>query len=217
MSTTSLEPARDSIGDRPRPADRSPGPVVLVVDEDAWLRSRMCHLLQTAPKLALAGVVDTEEEAMWMAEHERVDVAMVAHRPRSGSGLWLCRDLKRSAARPAVVICSAYPDAVLMARCVVAEADALVSIYDSDADLAGVLHRVSRGIRALPVVPPRLGAMLHVCLDPAEHAIFSMLLAGLPASDVARGLRISPAELESRQSVLLRKLETLPPTSGKPY
>jgi DNA-binding NarL/FixJ family response regulator len=217
MSTTSLEPSRGSITDRARPADRSPGPVVLVVGEDAWLRTRMCHVLETEPKFRLAGVAENEEEAIWMAEHERVDVAVVGHRARSGSGLWLCRDLKRSAAPPAVAICTACPDAVLTACCVAAEADALVSIYDCDADLANVLDRVARGIRLLPAVPPRVGAMLHVRLDPAEHAIFSMLLAGVPASDVARGLRISPAEFESRRSVLLGKLETLPPTSGRPY
>ncbi|HTX07205.1 MAG TPA: hypothetical protein VME22_01275 [Solirubrobacteraceae bacterium] len=64
---------------------------------------------------------------------------------------------------------------------------------------------------------PRVGAMLHERLDPAEHAIFSMLLAGLSASDVARGLRISRAQLESRRSALLGKLETLPQASGLRY
>ncbi|HUA48183.1 MAG TPA: hypothetical protein VMA77_23290 [Solirubrobacteraceae bacterium] len=59
--------------------------------------------------------------------------------------------------------------------------------------------------------------MLHELLEPAEHAIFRMLPAGLPASEVARGLRISRAELESRRSALLGKLETLPPTSGMGY
>jgi hypothetical protein len=54
--------------------------------------------------------------------------------------------------------------------------------------------------------------MLRGRLEPAEHAMFSMLLAGVPASDVARGLRMSDAELESCRSTLLGKLESLPPT-----
>jgi hypothetical protein len=44
-----------------------------------------------------------------------------------------------------------------------------------------------------------------------------MLLAGIPAVDVAQGLRISHAELEARRSTLLDKLEMLPPTSGMRY
>jgi two-component system response regulator DevR len=217
MSTTAVEPGPHSISDQSRAPGITPEVGVLVVDGEAWLRSRVCRLLETEPGFRLAGLAGSAEEAMWMAEREPFDLAVVGHRPRFRGGLWLCRELKRSATPPAVVICSAYPDAVLTACCVVAEADALVSIYDRDAELAGVLDRVVRGNRFLPAVPPRVGAMLHQRLEPAEHAIFSMLLAGLPASDVARGLRMSRAELESRRSALLGKLETLSPTSAKPY
>jgi DNA-binding NarL/FixJ family response regulator len=217
MSTTSVEPSVESSSVQSRRSAGTAALGVLVVENDPWVGSRLCHLLETEPGLSLAGVAESAEEAMWMAERERVDLAVISHRPPSRSALWLCRELKRSARPPAVVICAAYPDAVLTASCVVAEADALVSVYDCDAELAGVLDRVACGVRFLPSVPPRVGAMLHERLDPAEHAIFSMLLAGLPASDVARGLRMSEAELESRRSVLLGKLETLPPVSGKRY
>jgi hypothetical protein len=116
-----------------------------------------------------------------------------------------------------VVIFSACPDAVLAACCVAAEADALVSMYDCDAEVSGVLRRVGLGARLLPAVPPRVGAMLHDRLDPAENAIFSLLLAGIPATDVAVALRMSQAEFESRRSALLGKLESLPAASGARY
>jgi DNA-binding NarL/FixJ family response regulator len=174
-------------------------------------------VVDTGSGFRVTGVAQRAEEAMWMAEHRPVDMAIITHRPRSRDGLWLCRELKRGASPPMVVICSAYPDAVLTACCVAAEADALVSIYDCDDELADVLDRVAYGMRVLPAVPPRVGAILHERLDPAEQAIFSMLLAGLPASDVARGLRISRAEFELRRSALLGKLETLPPVSGMRY
>jgi DNA-binding NarL/FixJ family response regulator len=217
MIASIVEPSRGSISEDPRPPVTVPDARVLVVETDPWLRSRVCDLAEAEPGLTLAGVAESAEEAMWIAERESVDVAVVGHRRRSRSAFWLCRELKRTAAAPAVVICSAYPDGVLAACCVVAEADALVSIYDCDAELAAVLHRVRLGARFLPSVPPRVGAMLHERLDPPEHAIFSMLLAGLPAADVARGLRISQAELESRQSELLGKLEALAPTSRTRY
>lgn len=213
MSATTVEPGR---AETCRPAT-APGLGVLVVDCDAWLRSRVCNLAEAEPGLRLAGVAESAEEALWMAEREAVDVAVIGHRPRSHGGLWLCCELKRTPVPPAVVICSAYPDGVLAAGCAVAEADALVSVYDCDVELSGVLRCVTLGVRRLPAVPPRVGAMLHERLDAAEHAIFSMLLAGIPAADVARGLRISQAELESRRSALLGKLETLPAASGTRY
>jgi two-component system response regulator DevR len=217
MSTATLETLPDSSSGQAVVAGQAPRLRVLVVDDDDWLRNRVCHLVEIESGFRLAGVAESAEKAMWIAEHQPVDMAVIAHSARSRSGVWLCRELKRSPTPPAVVICSAYPDAVLTACCVVAEADALVSIYDCDDELAGVFDRVARGVRVLPAVSPRVGAMLHERLDPAEHAIFSMLLAGLPASDVARGLRMSRAELESRRSTLLGKLETLPPASGMRY
>jgi DNA-binding NarL/FixJ family response regulator len=188
-----------------------------VAENDSWLRSRVCRLLEAQPGFRLTGVAESPEEAMRMAESERVDVAVVAHRSQSRSAFWLCCDLKRLVTPPAVLICSAYPDGVQAACCVVAEADALASMYDGDAQLCDVLSRLGRGVGFLPAVPPRVGAMLLDRLEPLEHAIFSVLLAGIPASDVARALRMSRAELETRRSTLLGKLEMLPPTSGIRY
>jgi DNA-binding NarL/FixJ family response regulator len=217
MSTRTVEPSRDSISEPSRRLATAPASGVLVVENHEWLRGRLCNLLETEPGLRLAGVAESADEAMRMVESEPADVVVVGHRARSRSGFSLCRELKRTAAPPAVVICSAHPDGVLAACCVVAEADALVSRYDCDAELSVVLRRAGLGERLLPTVPPRVGAMLHERLAPAEHAIFSMLLAGIPAADVARGLRISLAELESYRSTLLEKLEMLPPTSGMRY
>jgi two-component system, NarL family, response regulator DevR len=217
MSARTVESSRPSTPDQSRRPATVSALGVLVVENNAWLRSRLCALLETEPGLRLAGLPESAEEAMWMAESEPVHVAVVGHGAGSRSGFWLCRELKRIAAPPAVVICSAYPDGVLAACCVAAEADALVSRYDCDAELSVVLRRVGLGARLQPTVPPRVGAMLHERLDPAEHAIFSMLLAGIPAVDVGRALRISQAELESHRSTLLDKLEMLPPTSGMRY
>jgi two-component system invasion response regulator UvrY len=216
MSTLTVEPRPESISAYCRRAVCT-GVGVLTLEDDAWLRSRVCRLLETEPGLRLAWIANTGEEAKEKAEQEPVDVAVIGHRPRSMSGLWFCRELKQIATPPAVVICSAYPDAVLAACCVVAEADGLVSMYDCDAELASVVRRVGLGARVLPAVPPRVGAMLHERLDSAENAIFSLLLAGIPPSDVAGALRMSHAELESRRSTLLGKLETLPPASGTRY
>jgi len=215
MSTTTFETTLPSAQARATAVTQEVG--VLAPEDDAWMRSRVCRLLGTEPGLRLAWVAGTREEAMRLAHHEPVDVVVVGHRPRSLSGLGSCRELKRTASPPAVVICSAYPNAVLAACCIAAGADALVSVYDCDAQLSGVLRRVGQGARLLPAVPPRVGAMLHERLDPAENAIFSLLLAGIPTPDVATALSMSEAELESRRSALLEKLETLPPASGMRY
>ena len=206
--STSTSPDRIS-----RPSQRPSTPpalAALVVESDGWLASRLCDLMQAEPGFRLAGAAAGAEEAMSMAKRDRYDIAVIGHRPPAESAFALCRELKRIPAPPAVVICCARPDGVHAACCAVADADALVSIYDCDAELAGTLDRVARGVRFLPAVPPGVGAMVRECLDPPEYALLALLLAGSPPAGVASTLRISDAELESRRTALLGKLETLP-------
>ena len=189
-----------------------PAIAVLVVESDGWLASRLCDLMQGEPGFRLAGAAADGQEAMSMARRERFDIAVIGHRPPAESAFRLCRELKRTPDPPAVVICCARPDGVHAACCAVATADALVGFYDCDAELAGALDRVARGVRFLPAVPPGTAAMLRDCLAPAEYVLFGMLLAEFPAADIASALRMSEAELESQQAALLGKLETLPAT-----
>ena len=214
MNTTAAEPGPDPIVTQPRAPGTATGAGVLVVDVGAWLGARLRELVETESGFWLAGLTDSTDDARSMAEHGRVDLAVIGHHPPSWSGLSLCRELKRSPSPPGVVICAARPGPVLGACCVVAEADALAGVYDCDAQLAGVLDRVARGIRFLPAVPRGVAALLHARLEPAERAMFSMLLAGLPGADVARGLRMDSAEFESRRSALLGTLQTFHPLNG---
>jgi DNA-binding NarL/FixJ family response regulator len=206
--STNSSPDRTS--DMRRRTARGRAPAVLVVESDAWLGSLRCDVLQAEAGVWLAGVAAGAEEAISMAERERFDVVVVGHRPPVESAFRLCRELKRTAAPPAVVICCAQPDGLLAACCAVADADALISMYHCGAELPGVLDRIARGVRFLPAVPPRTETMLRGRLDPAEYAVFAMLRAGFPTADIAPALRMSDAELESRRSALIGRLETLP-------
>src|SRR5262249_12876720 len=127
-----------------------------------------------------------------------------------GSGLWLSRKLRRLPRPPRVVIYSAYCDGPLAATSVVAEADGLVSKGGVGAELCEAVRAVAHGQVRLPTVPPTLASALRRRLDAEEQAIFGMLLAGIPASEIAIMLNISSATLVSRLWAMLRKLEALP-------
>jgi two-component system, NarL family, response regulator DevR len=208
--TTSTSP--DRISEPPGGPATLSAASVLVVESDGWLASRLCDLMEAEPGFRLAAAAAGAEGAMSMAKRQRFDIAVIGHRPPTESAFRLCRQLKRMPAPPAVVVCCARPDGVHAACCAVATADALVSIYDCDAKLAGVLDQVARGVRLVPAVPSSTGAVLRDRLEPVEYALFGMLLAEFPAADIASALRMPEAELESRQAALLGRLETLPAT-----
>lgn len=205
MSATIVGPNRAfAIERKPRVASAA----VLILDGGTGFGDRMRRTTERHSDLHVAKVVDDADEVLRLAQHAKVDVVVIDQPARSRSGLWLCCDLKRATSPSPVMICPTYPDGALVAASIAAGADALVSKLESDAELCDAIRRVVRGERLLPRIPPRVGAMLHDRLDRTEHAIFGMLLAGLSPADVARGLRISRSELESRRSLLLGKLDT---------
>jgi len=191
--STSTSP--DPVSEPLRGTATAPAPAVLVVESDGWLASRLCDLLQTEPGFRLAGAAAGTEEAMSMAQRDRFDIAVVGHQPPAESGFRLCRELKRTPDPPSVVICCPDPDGVLAACSALADADAVISRYHAGAELPGVLDRV----------------------DAPEHAVYALLLAGLPASEVASALRMSETELELRRLALLDELETLSAARGTGY
>jgi DNA-binding NarL/FixJ family response regulator len=151
----------------------------------------------------------TAEDAMSVAEQAEFDVAVVDYQLGGRSGLWLSRKLKRLPAPPKVVVYSAYCDGPLAAACVVAEADGLVSKGGVGSDLCTAIRAVARGELRRPLVPLALAAAMRRRLDAEEQAIFGMLLAGIPPTEIAQTLGISAGWLESRLWSMLKRLEGL--------
>jgi DNA-binding NarL/FixJ family response regulator len=183
---------------------------VLIVDDHPAVQLGLRLLIDDEPDFELSAVTSTAESAMSIAEREPVDVVVADYHLGSRNGLWLCRQLKRLPDPPRVLIYSAYADGLLAAACVVAEADGLVSKGGVGAELCDAIRGVSRGQRLLPRIPQPLAGMLGDRLEPAEQAIFGMLLAGITPTDVACTLDMSRSELDSRLSSVLRKIEDLP-------
>ena len=92
-------------------------------------------------------------------------------------------------------------------RCVVAEADGLLSKSALGSDLYVAIRRAATGMSRLPPVPSTLADGLRRRFDSLEQAIFGLLLAGIPRDEIGRTLHIDTGELETRQWAMLRKLE----------
>jgi DNA-binding NarL/FixJ family response regulator len=192
---------------------------VLVVDDHPAVRIGVMQLLQEQRDLCVVAAVGSAESAVFLAECERIDVAVVDYQLGSRSGLWLSRMLKRLDPPPRVVIYSAYCDGPLSAACVVAEADGLVSKGGVGDELCDAVRAVAAGQTRLPSAPPRLAEAMRRRLDSEDQAIFGMLLAGIEKAEVAATLGMSRAGLDSRMWAMLHKLQRLgsDPVGPRPF
>jgi two-component system, NarL family, response regulator DevR len=204
MTTVAQQPSRQA----PDQSDHFPKPKrVLVVDDHSAVRAGVRQLLEDQADFEVVAAVASAEEALWVAEAEPVDVAVVDYQLGGRTGLWATRKLKRLPQPPAVLIYSAYTDGVLAAAAVVAEADGIVSKGGLGSELCDAIRRVASGHLLLPVVPHWLGEAIRQRLDHEEQAIFGLRLAGIEPSEIARTLGLSEAGLESRLWTMLRKVE----------
>jgi DNA-binding NarL/FixJ family response regulator len=184
---------------------------VLVVDDHPAVRLGVLQLLDDQPDFDAVDAACAAEEARSLAECEPIDVAVVDYQLGSRSGLWLTRMLKQLEPAPGVLMYSAYCDGPLMAACVVAGADGLVSKGGAGAELCHAVRAVARGQSRLPVVPPALAGAMRRRLGAEEQAIFGMLLAGIHPSEIAITLGLSEHALDTRRWAMLHKLEALRP------
>jgi two-component system, NarL family, response regulator DevR len=197
------------------PAGLGPPPVrLLVVDDHAAVRTGLCELLEDQPDFEVVHAAASAEEALAVAEHGSVDVAVVDYQLGCRSGLWLSRKLKRLPDPPAVLIYSAYADGVLSAAAVVAQADGILNKGGLGSELCEEIRRLARGHSCLPPVPSWLGETLRNRFGHEEQAIFGMLLAGIGPDEIADTLGLSRNGLESELGTMLRKLED--PRYGRP-
>jgi two-component system invasion response regulator UvrY len=188
-----------------------PEPIrVLVVDDHPAVQWGLVQLLEDQPDIDVAAVATTAETGLGQAQREGVDVAVVDYHLGGRNGLWLARKLKSLPHRPRVVIFSAFVNDHLVANCIVAGVDAMVSKGSLGDELCNAIRSVQRGRRLLPRVPPAMADLLRRRLDEDERAAFGMLLAGIPDTEVEGALGLSEQELTARRAGMLVKLEALP-------
>ncbi len=163
-------------------------------------------MLAPAPDLRLVGSAAGEPE-IWtlLSRYAPAVVVLDLHHP-GRDGLALCLAIKRQPDPPAVVLYSATVSRDLAAAAAVAGADAIVG----KADPAAVLIEAIRAA-ALPHVAgfllsagPLAGAA--AALDPADHAILAMRLAGNRADEIADTLRAPLPVIEARIQTIVNQL-----------
>ncbi len=179
---------------------------VLVADNHPSPRRGFSELLDAQPDLRVVAAVSCAEEALAIAERERIDAALVDYKLGDHDGLWVSRELKRLSRPPRVVLRCDYPNGLPAAAAVVAEADALVSRSATGAELCRTIRSMLAGRQVLPTIPPAVAGRLREVFDGEEQAVLAMMLAGIPRGRITRTLGLSSAGLDLRLWQMLNKL-----------
>jgi DNA-binding NarL/FixJ family response regulator len=182
---------------------------VAFLDDHPAVRAGLQAILATEPDLQVVGFAADEHE-LWLLlqrTHPAIVVLDLHHPGRDG--LALCLRIKRQPDPPAVVLFSAYTPAALVVPAAVAGADAIVSKSSAAATLLEAIRTVARTPRTIPPITPQMKADAAARLDPADHAILAMRVAGDSPVEIAATLGVPDTTIAHRIAAIVAKLEPL--------
>lgn len=178
----------------------------LIVDDHPAVRAGLEAVLRAEGDFEVIAVVPSAREALAVLRRHSVDLAVLDYQLPGEDGLALCHRLKASALPPRVLIYSAFADAGLAIRALIAGADGVASKAALSDDLCVALRRVARGECVLPAISPSALEAVGSMLDPADLPVLGMLMHRIPGSEVADTLGVPEDWLAARRWAMLERL-----------
>jgi DNA-binding NarL/FixJ family response regulator len=179
---------------------------VAVLDDHPAVRAGLHAILEPEPDLVAVGSAADEEEVWPLLRRAQPAVIVLdVHHPGRG-GLELCLQIKSALQPPAVVLYSATTPASLVVAAAVAGADAVVGKSSSTLELLEAIRTVAHTPRPRPAVAAPQRAEAAAMLDPFDHAILAMRLAGDSPAAIAGTLSLPVAEIAERIGVIVSSL-----------
>src|SRR4051812_21297433 len=157
---------------------------VAVLDDHPAVRFGLQAILAPEADLLLVGSAANDEQLWPLLRDTRPDVIVLDEHHPGRDGLALCLEIKRTPRAPAVVIYSATTPAVLVVAAAVAGVDAVVAKSSSNRALLEAIRAVAAEPRRLAPVTPQMKAEAATRLDPSDHAILAMSVAGHTLADI---------------------------------
>jgi DNA-binding NarL/FixJ family response regulator len=171
---------------------------VAVLDDHAAVRAGLDAIIGAAPDMASVGAASGEQELHWLLERTDPSVLVVdVHHPGL-HGLALSLRLKHRSSRPGIVLYSGRGGDLLSVAAAVAGVDVVVSKSDTERALLEAIRQAARPGDAVPDVTLQAQGRSAGRIDPADHGILAMRLAGHSWADIAATLRVSVASVVDR-------------------
>jgi len=193
--------------DTPNPPRKTAAPIrVAVLDDHAAVRAGLAAIVGSAHGMVSVGSAHDEAELYWLLQRTDPSVLIldVHHPGLHGLALSVC--LKRRSARPRIVLYSGRGGPLLTVAAAVAGVDAVVAKSDTERALLEAIRAAARDANPPPAVSLSSQRRAAARIDPADHAILAMRLAGNSWTEIAATLRLPAAAIAERAAAIVIRL-----------
>ena len=203
---TAVPPLTDAT-DTPNPPRKTAAPIrVAVLDDHAAVRAGLAAIVGAAPDMVSVGSAHDEAELYRLLRRTDPSVLILdVHHPGL-HGLALSLRLKRRSARPRIVLYSGRGGPLLTVAAAVAGVDAVVAKSDTERALLEAIRTSARAANSPPTVSLRTQRRAAARIDPADHSILAMRLAGTSWTEIAATLRLPAAAIADRAAAIVIQL-----------
>jgi DNA-binding NarL/FixJ family response regulator len=202
----------------------TPGIRVLLVDDDALVRSGLRMMLAGAERIEVVGEADDGRAVLGAVDRHRPDVVLMDIRMPAVDGVAATRLLRTQPEPPAVLVLTTFDADDLVVRALQAGASGFLLKDTPPAEIVRAIELVHAGDSMLsPTVTRRLVALVAgdsdagarqekarermTALSDREREVALAVGQGLPNADIAAELHMSVATVKAHVSRLLVKLD----------
>jgi DNA-binding NarL/FixJ family response regulator len=183
---------------------------VAVVDDHPALHAGVAAILATEPEMRLVGTAGGEEDLWPLLRRAAPDVLLLGTTDPPAAALHVCLSVAGQLDGPRVVLYgTAGEDAGATVAASLAGASAIVARTAPAVRLLGTIRAVARVPQSVLPVPLKMKRAAAALLDPADHAILAMRLAGEPAEAIADTLGVPARTVWDRLLEMVDRLEAV--------
>ncbi|MDN4161052.1 response regulator transcription factor [Nocardioides abyssi] len=188
------------------PAD--PDPIrVLLADDENLIREALAQMLDLEDDLTVVGQAATGTEAVAVALHARVDVAVLDLQMPGLDGIAVAEELTRTLPGCATVIVTSHGRPGHLKRALAAGVRGFLPKTTSAATLAQVVRTVHAGGRYVdPDLATEAIAAGDSPLTPRESDVLELAADGAPVDEIAARASLSPGTVRNYLSSAVTKL-----------
>ncbi|HEU5129014.1 MAG TPA: response regulator transcription factor [Glycomyces sp.] len=189
---------------------------VFLLDDHEVVRRGLCEMLERDGDIAVVGEAALAEEALRRIPATRPHVVVADARLPDGSGVDVCREVRRGDDPPAVLVLTSYEDDEILFDAIAAGASGFLLKQVRGTDLVDAVRKVATGASMLD--PQVTGAVLErlrtgpprspelEALTDRERAVLELIGEGMTNREIAERMHLAEKTVKNYVTRLLSKL-----------
>lgn len=188
---------------------------VLLVDDHAMVRNGVRMMLSSADDIAVVAEADNAQDALRLALHHEIDVALVDISMPGKNGLELLKLLRQRKPKLAVLMLSMYSEEIYAVRALKLGAAGYLTKNSPETTLVDAVRKAAAGGKYVSAslveqFADMLGGggnlALHAALSDRELEVLKLIAAGESLVNIGASLHLSPSTVTTYRARILEKM-----------